>query len=71
MSDISRTVRTHDGLEVMLSRRTWKHIMTRHPELKSKIELVLEAISNPDEVYVDETNARHALKRVCQQFPDS
>jgi hypothetical protein len=44
--------------------------MTRHPELKSKIELVLEAISNPDEVYVD-NSARHALKRVCQQFPDS
>jgi len=64
MPDIFRVIRTHDGFEVILSRRTWMHIITRHPELKGKAELISDAVSNPDEVYLDKTQARHAIKKV-------
>lgn len=56
-------VTSHDGLVVKLGEDVWRHIVTRHPELKGKIKEILSVVSNPDEVYVDDRGARHALKR--------
>jgi hypothetical protein len=53
-----------DGTRVVLSEERWRHIVFRHPELKDKKGLVLSAVSDPDEVYVDASGAVHVLKRV-------
>jgi hypothetical protein len=47
-----------------LSEERWLHIVFRHPELKDEVSLVLNAVSSPDEAYVDGTGAVHVLKRV-------
>ncbi len=53
-----------DGTEVTLSEERWGHIVFRHPELKGQMRLVLDAVSGPDEAYVDASAAVHVLKRV-------
>lgn len=53
-----------DGAKVVLRQERWRHIVLRHAELKNASELILNAVSQPDEVYVDPTGAFHALKRV-------
>jgi hypothetical protein len=53
-----------DGKKVVLSQERWRHIILRHPELKSASELILEVVAHPDELYIDPTGAFHALKRV-------
>ena len=53
-----------DGTRVVLREERWRHIILRHPELKNAAGLILEAVTHPDEVYVDPTSAFHALKRV-------
>jgi len=58
------------GVEVVLSEERWRHIVFRHPELKDKQRLVLNAISNPDEAYVDATRAVHVLKRLVGEASD-
>jgi len=62
VSGLSWVVRAFDGTLVMLSESRWEHIVARHPELDGKKDLILEAVSNPDEVYVDARGAFHALK---------
>src|SRR4030042_143293 len=59
-----------DGMEVLLTEERWRHIVFRHPELKDKISLVLSAVSNPDEAYVDATGAVHVLKRLAGEVSD-
>lgn len=51
-----------DGVIVTLKRERWRHIILRHPELKSAALQVLDTVANPDEVYIDPTGAFHALK---------
>jgi hypothetical protein len=53
-----------DGTKVVLRQERWRYIVLRHAELKNSSELILNAVSRPDEVYVDPTGAFHALKRV-------
>lgn len=53
-----------DGRTVVLKRERWRHIVLRHPELKTSAPLILFAVTKPDEVYLDPTGAFHALKRV-------
>ncbi len=53
-----------DGTKVVLKRERLRHIILRHPELKNAAELILDAVAQPDEVYVDPTGAFHALKLV-------
>ena len=53
-----------DGAKVVLRQERWRHIILRHPELKNAVELILDVVAHPDEVYVDPTGAFHALKRV-------
>jgi hypothetical protein len=59
-----------DGIEVTLSEERWGHIVFRHPELKDKMRLVLNAVSGPDEVYVDAPAAVHVLKRLVGEASD-
>ena len=61
---------TVDGTKVVLSEERWRHIVLRHPELKDKRNLVLDAVSNPDEVYVDSTGAVHVLKKLVGEISD-
>jgi hypothetical protein len=53
-----------DGSKIVLKEDRWLHIVLRHPELKNAVGLILDAISDPDEVYIDPTGAFHALKHV-------
>jgi hypothetical protein len=53
-----------DGTRVVLSEERWRHIVLRHPELENARSLVLSAVANPDEAYVNSTGAFHVLKRV-------
>ena len=48
----------------MLTDKRWKHIVLRHPELENKLFQVLDIVANPDEVYIDQAGAFHALKRL-------
>ena len=59
-----KSVRAFDGAKILLTEERWKHIVLRHPELENKLFQVLDAVANPDEVYVDQTGAFHALKRL-------
>jgi len=59
-----------DGTRVVLSEERWKHVILRHPELKDKKDLVLDVVSNPDEVYVDASGAFHVLKRFVGEVSD-
>jgi len=40
------------------------------PELENKLSLVLETITNPDELYIDPTGVFHALKRLHSEVSD-
>jgi hypothetical protein len=53
-----------DGIKGVLRQERWRHIVLRHPELKNLVQLILDVVANPDEVYVDSAGAFHALKRV-------
>lgn len=59
-----------NGTKVLLTEERWKHIVLRHPELEDKLTLVLDAVANPDEVYVDAAGAFHALKRLVGEVSD-
>jgi len=48
------SVRAFDGARILLTEERWKHIVLRHPELENKLFLVLDAVANPGEVYIDQ-----------------
>jgi predicted transposase YbfD/YdcC len=64
------SVRAFDGTRILLTDKRWKHIILRHPELENKLFLVLDAVANPDEVYVDRAGAFHALKKLHGELSD-
>jgi len=64
------SVRAFDGARILLTDERWKHIILRHPELENKLVLVLDAVANPDEVYIDQAGAFHALKRLRGELSD-
>lgn len=64
------SVTAFDGTKVLLTEERWKHIVLRHPELENKLSLVLDAVANPDEVYIDPEGAFHALKRLYGEVSD-
>jgi hypothetical protein len=53
-----------------LSEERWWHIVFRHPELTGKQRLVLNAVSGPDEAYVDASRVVHVLKRLAGEASD-
>lgn len=52
-----------EGTPVLCTRRRWRRIQDRHKELRGKLHDVLTAATKPDEIYVDERQAIHALKK--------
>jgi len=64
------SVRAFDGARILLTEERWKHIVLRHPELENKLFQVLDVVANPDEVYVDQAGAFHALKRLHGEVSD-
>jgi hypothetical protein len=64
------SIRAFDGARILLTDERWKHIVLRHPELENKSFLVLDVVVNPDEVYVDQAGAFHALKRLHGEVSD-
>jgi len=64
------SVRAFDGARILLTDERWKHIVLGRPELENKLVLVLDAVANPDEVYVDKAGAFHALKRLRGELSD-
>ena len=53
-----------------LQKKWWKHVVLRHPELENKLFLVLDVVASPDEVYIDQEGAFHALKRLHGEVSD-
>jgi hypothetical protein len=51
----------HD--EIQIEEERWRHVLDRHPELKEMRETVADAISSPDDSFVDSQGAIHYLKR--------
>jgi len=41
-------VRSRNGVAVHLTDERWRHVMSRHPEMKGQRERVLEALAEPD-----------------------
>jgi hypothetical protein len=64
------SVTAFNGTRVLLKDERWKHIVLRHPELEDKLTLILDAVANPDEVYVDSAGAFHALKKLSGEVSD-
>ncbi len=50
-----------NGTKVILTEERMRHIKIRHPELAGASQMILDAVANPDEVYIDSTGAFHAL----------
>jgi hypothetical protein len=48
-----------DGTLVSLSEERWRHIILRHPQIGASKSLILEAVAQPDKVYVDVTGEIH------------
>lgn len=45
-------IRTVDGLDAVLDEEHWgEHIVSGHPELQGKLNLVIETLQNPDAVF--------------------
>ena len=67
---VSMSAVAFDGTRVVLSEERWRHVIFRHPELKGKVDSVLDAIAHPDETYADEGGAVHVLKRLVGEVSD-
>lgn len=50
--------------EVVVDDERWRHVLDRHPELKEMLDAVNEAISAPDEAFVDVHGAVHLVRRL-------
>jgi len=50
--EIEDRAEAFDGNDFILSRRRWVHVVDRHPELAGSKDLILNAASHPDEVFV-------------------
>ena len=55
---------TPEGKKITLTRDDWLHVQFRHPEVGTDPSMLLDAVSRPDELHVDESSGFHALKRV-------
>ncbi|MEM3109383.1 MAG: hypothetical protein QW569_06550 [Candidatus Bathyarchaeia archaeon] len=66
MSFVGRDMKlkSFDGIITLLTSSTWEHIIFKHPELKGKRKLIIEALKNPDEVFLDLKGSLYILKRV-------
>jgi hypothetical protein len=64
------SVRAFDGARILLTDERLKHIVLGRPELENKLVLVLDAVANPDEVYVDQAGAFHAFERLHGELSD-
>lgn len=56
------------GFQAILTDECWQHIVSRHPEMRPLKELVLEAIRNPDGIYLGKRDPRRRIysKRYLQ-----
>jgi hypothetical protein len=55
---------TPDGKKITLARDDWLHVRFRHPEVGTDPSVLVQAVSDPDELHTDERGAFHALKRI-------
>ena len=53
----------YDDSEFILTNRRWIHVLEHHQELYDSVDMILEAVSKPDEVYVDPRGMHHVIKR--------
>jgi len=60
----SKISKALDATEVVVDDERWRHVLDRHPELKEMLHVVNEAISAPDEAFVDVHGAVHLVKRL-------
>lgn len=52
----------YDGSDFIITRRRWRHVVNRHPELEGLQDAVLQVAASPDEAYVDLRGRVHLLK---------
>ena len=53
----------YDGTEFVITKKRWAHVLEHHPELSNSLNIILEAVRNPDEVYIDPRGTYHILRR--------
>ena len=51
------------GLEVVVTDECWRHVTSRHPEMLSLKELVLETIRQPDGIYAGKRDPSRRIYR--------
>jgi len=58
------------GLEVILTDACWQHVISRHPEMRPFKELVLEAIRQPNGIYLGTRDpARRIYRKHYSEVP--
>ena len=58
------------GLEVILTDECWQHVISRHPEMRPFKELVLEAIRQPNGIYLGTRDpARRIYRKHYSEVP--
>ncbi len=65
-------VRAYDESQVTITREVLDHIQRKHPQMFSMVGLsreqlvssLVQALGNPDEVYVDTSGSRYCVKRI-------
>ncbi len=65
MEDVT-TERMYDGTKFIITKRRWTHVLGHHPELSDSLDIIIEAVGKPDEVYVDPRGIYHILKRATK-----
>lgn len=53
---------------IILTAERWKHITDRHPELTNSRSQIIEAVADPDELYMDIDSMMHAIKRIRERY---
>ncbi len=61
---MSIKVRDPLGITVLLTEERLLHIVYRHPELRDKEHLILEAVRRPSELYEDDRGCFHSIARL-------
>ena len=55
-------VRSRMGVPIRLTDERWRHITTRHPEMESQRERVLETLSDPDMIQEGDVGEHLAVR---------
>ena len=59
MEHLPAVATTLEGKKITLTRDDWLHVQFRHPEVGRDPGILMQAVSNPDELHTDERGGFH------------